>query len=655
MTIRKKIWITCFGIFLVFLCFFALRPISVSADTAVLNLGVATSGQAIYGESLQTGTISLQAEISAGEAENVRIGFMRSANTTPSADDDVRGLIFIFYTESDSTFMDVKSVELRTTKTLLKGYALNDSTFSLSVVKVAKGYKMFVDGERIIHNYKDVLDSVNTANFALLSKTNLAVNADGNATVTISNLSSDETADATESGEWFTKTEAVATDASGAITLDNMSASLSTGYNLAYTKVEVAVQSTEGAVTSLSLATAPFAPLFLDDARGMNKGLIVRFSRLNSGTYADIAFYNGNETEALCSEKYLGETIDFVLELKKKQSIVGFALLINGERMLKDGYDILCDMEKELLGTFVTTELTATYLSFGVENGSASVCSVSSLSYDPEPIANDKTIINSSEYGLRASDWSGNAVVDENGVMYSYAATNLNDALELEYVGFTLGFAYLADTTVNDCYVAFGLASQPADTSVLPEKNKTCNSIFFLLKKTSNTVYISGYSRYNGTLKNILPWQALGGVYAENEFQIEFVYYDYDLTLYINGESVKTSYGANPLEMYYSLYYENADYKTYLCFANYVFQNSEKPTLTAENCAKYRVYNIENELPEKYIASSLTANKSENIVNQPFEAKNVVVPALITFAGFVVLGVFVFGIRRSSKTKKNGR
>ena len=91
-----------------------------------------------------------------------------------------------------------------------------------------------------------------------------------------------------------TKTEAVATDASGTITLDNMSASLSTGYNLAYTKVEVAVQSVEGVVTSLSLANVPFAPLFLEDARGTNKGLIVRFSRLNGGTYADIAFYNGN-------------------------------------------------------------------------------------------------------------------------------------------------------------------------------------------------------------------------------------------------------------------------------------------------------------------------------------------------------------------------
>lgn len=622
-----------------------------AADIETLTLGAEVRGTAVYAEALAVGTVRFSAEMRVAEGESVSLGLMRNADAVPTQQDNARGLIFSVTEKDGDLYLDVKGVELRAVTQYVQGYRLEGTRLSVELARRTRGYRLTVNGVRMISDYADTLSALTAATFSLANKTYFAAATFGaDATVIVESLWSDAQSDSVTGNEWFSASACTLSGSTAAVTVRDTAMRLGTSQNVSYVRIGLRLAEGEGEETYLAFASSEAPPLFTAQGDPAGNGVALKFRNNNGNVYLDVTLYSGSTQVRLCGNLLLGKETDVSVELKKKPSLLGYALLLNGTRLTIEDTDILGGLTKEELGQYVDASFSGTFVSVG-SSGDAAVREVTSMAYDPQPILNEKNIVNASDYGTKTTDWEGEYRI-ENGVLLSHSYAYLRQGLDTRYVGFDLGFAALSDSaTTLDSYIAFGLSSVPSATAVLPEANSAGNAIFFLVSKRNGTVYLSGYSRFQGELRNFLSATALQGVQAENEMKVEFVYCDYDLTLYINGTAVKTSYGSNPLDDYYSLYYENEAYQTHLCFASYAYADAQKPTLTAQNCAQYRVYGIENDLPAAYIPSSAEVTKSETLQKERFRAAKAIVPCVITFALCAAAGSAVVVVFMKKKEK----
>ena len=620
----------------------ALLPKTVArADDAPASIveGEPVGGNAVYAEALSSGTVRFTVSFSGmAEGDTALVGLMRSEGALPSAERGERSLVFALEQGADSLLLSVYRITATAEEALLEGESVGTGAVSVELVRSAQsGYMLTVNGQRYIRNYADLLSDLSVNDFALMNRTHLALSM-GGGTATFTGISSDTAGESSVPPEWLLETSAVSgTDGQGEFT--NEAASYSVWQNAAYVSVGLRLDLSVNGKTSLAFSDS-FVPLA---AGASANGFRLDFYRNAGGVYLDVSGVAAGTERLECSRVRLGGegTLSAQVELKKKSSATGFVLLVNGERITAAGRDALDSYAATEVSRYIDGSTRGVYVSLAAENSTVRSEGISSMTYDPAPVANvlSSAVVNESAYGSSASEWSGDVEVGENGVMTSAGGAVLGEELDTEYVAFDLGFEYLSDATqVLDSYVAFGLSAEGSSSAVLPGDSGP-NAIFFLLSLRDGLLHISGYARYEGEQSNFLSWTALPDVSVQNDLRIEFVYYDYDLTLYINGEPLTTSYGSNPLNDYYSIYFENENYKTRLCFANYCFADESKPTLTAENCAKYRVYNIGNDLPDAYIPEGLSSTESEDFAP---ERMNVWLGVVLPAACVLVLAAAAF-------------
>ena len=634
----------------------------VRAETAVRQIvvGEEVTGDAVYAQELSVGKIEFSVTLSGmSEGDVALIGLLRNEAAVPDLEDRERGLVFSAEQKADGRSLAVYKVTALQAE-LLYEMPIPDGELSVTLLRTTDSkYKLYVNGTRLIAEYADVLSDVLASDFSLLSRTHLALSVSGAGQALFGKIESAAEGETAAAYEWLKSGSAVASDAAGIGSFADETACFSAWQNVAYARIDLDLSLNRGGSVGISFSDAPSSVL---SKTGGGKGIYVLFYAQNDGIYMDVYGADGEAVASECLRYAIGDGSDLSLrvELKKKMPVTGFALFVNGTRVQKGEGDILDEYTKEDVGRYIDADTTGTYLSLTAENASVTVGGIASGTYDPEPVANEKAgLANDSAYGTSVSEWTGEVMADENGVITSASGCTLNEALGLDYVAFDLGFVYLSDSDrVLDSYVSFGLSSAADPSAVLPEASNEGNSIFFLLSLRSGILYISGYARYLGELSNFLAWTALPDVSPENDLHIEFVYYNYELTLYINGESLKTSYGSNPLNDYYSLYYENEDYKTYLCFANYCYADETKPTLSAENAARYRVYNIENELPRSYISGEISATVSEELVPEKMNGwLGIALPAgcvLLVSAGAYAAAVLIRRRKERAAAKPDG-
>lgn len=620
---------------------------------SAIEQGKAVSGAGIYAEELAVGRIDITVSLqNFAEGEAVLVGLLRSEGVLPDLENKERGLVFGIMQQQAGYALTVYSVTAAKSTVLLDGYSLEEGPISFSIVRNSENkYKLYVNGSRLVADYRDLLADTRANDFALVNKTHLAFVSESSGSLIFEEIVSSADGESSSSYEWMKKDSVVASAQNGAGEFTDEAACFSVWQNVMYTQVVLNADFKENSSVSLGFSASASTVLTTE---GGGKGFLLNFYEKNGGIYLDVYGINLETSRAECLRYYVGSAgiAQLRVELKKKMPATGFGLLVNGTRVQSGVADVFEGYVKEDVGRYIDGTTTGTYLSVSVSGTSAEVEEILSMQYDPEPIANDKLgLANDSAYGTASSEWSGDVNVDAQGIMTSAGGASLKESLELEYVAFWLGFEYLSDAAqVLDSYVAFGLSSQPDAQSVLPDSDNEANSIFFLLSVRNGLLYISGYARYEKDLTNILGWTALTNVSAESDLFIEFVYYDYDLTMYINGESLKTSYGSNPLNDYYSLYFENDEYKTNLCFANYCYADENKPTLTAENCAKYRVYGIMNDLPDRYKDEGMALTENEEVI--PGEMNvwlGIVLPIACMLVFVVAADAVVFLILRKRK------
>lgn len=621
-------------------------PFTAKAESGFF-VGESVTGEAVYTDQLDTGKIDISFDYSLN-GDPVLVGLMRSANTVPSVNNSVRGLIFSVRFENGEVLLNVDSVELRSTVNRITDFKIGifqQGSVDISLVNSESGFRLYINSQRCVNNYNDALSSLNASTFALANKTTLGVNVGDGSEIKFTKIfSTDEVLP--ESVQWFCKDYVISS--SNSVTVNGNVASYSQYLNVAYTMLSLSTQANE---VQISFANNVSSPLF-DGATASGVTLTIR--KLNGKSYADISFIEKGSETPLVYGYLLGTAVDdHTVSLTKSASTIGFRIFVDGIELKNGAYPVLCNYSIADLAKYISGSIYGTYVSVGTQSGEATVTNVSSLEYDPYPAPYEKEIENTSAYGKTSSDWTGNALVNESGVVSAYSPICLNDELSTEYVAFYLGFENLSDSAaVVESSVSFGLASKAQTDSLEMDGSVKSNAIIFTLSMRNGTIGVSGCVRYEGSVKNVLSWIAIEGAVVENDLFIEFVYYDYDIALYINGNMVKTSFGSNPLNDYYSLYFENESYNTYLCFGSSCSQNASKPTLSAENSARYRVYGIANDLPEKYKVKELSVTRSEKAIAEKFEIIIAVLPAVAVVAVFAVCVTVVVLIKKR-KVKRN--
>lgn len=526
------------------------------------------------------------------ETGRTELAFLRDGEKTPDAESGVRGLYFGFEQGKSSVVMNVFVVLRTGKKTCLEGYEIGDEV-SLEVC-AADGGSVIVkaDGKRLIADFNDITNGVTSTSYSSVNATYVAVSCSGGASIGIESLTSDDAATNIGS-EWLYADKAQSYETP--VTLSS-AARLTEGQA---TQKLTAVLSAEKTVSVTFTKSGAFR--CDEGAQGFKITLDTA-----SGKYVASAGYMKSKSETSLFRGYeTGVTAGGEITVRlRARSDGGFLLELGGTRVLIAG--------KDPLRLFATEDFSdgqgKTFLAFESE-GSVTVKSIEGKTYDDEPTGRDVFVVNESEIGNVADDWTEGVTVDENGVAYICGRSAMKRELSVDYVGFTMDITNLVNTSVADCCISFAVAASDAPENGDTDKSGA-NGIIFTIKNKDGLFCLAAYERYDHAIRTIIADTSLTDVNVYASLRFELVWYDYELRLFINDSEFVNEYGINPLASYYPKYYRNENKKTYLCFAQ-TLSVDEGSGLTPENSTRFCVYDVYNVLPEKYRTTEKSATADE--------------------------------------------
>ena len=344
---------------------------------------------------------------------------------------------------------------------------------------------------------------------------------------------------------------------------------------------------------------ALFASAAAPTAAGGARGMMLEFSEIGGRI-----FVNGYKTALRSAEPVFssfdagpsGQPIEVLFKAKTKQ---GMVLTVNGVRVTEGGEDVFDERVAELASA-------AGYFFFGVGlegSAQAEVFSVSSQNFDPEPeVTVPDEVVPEGALGMDAEAWTedepGSIVVNEGGTLDMYKPAILTTPLDPDYVAVRLELQTLTDSTAQDGWLTIALCADPSDTynaSPFETVRVPAASLILMFKNAGGMLQMGVFYRYEGQLYMIRGLETfLAGVAGTYTF--EFVYFDSEMTLYVNGQAFTAADGSNPLADIGRVNYVGEDGKTYLGFYSY----SPDTNYSGRNARRWTLLGLENQMPEYF-------------------------------------------------------
>ena len=483
-----------------------------------------------------------------------------------------------------------------------ESFALGVSLSELTLL----GFRNFGDCYRVEANGVSVgFAQVLMEDFSKKDTTYLSVSLTGGSSVTVAELDSSTgdlgKGDALDPRNWQDWKESV--EERDSSILLKKSTALNTSLYANYASYSVRFENLVSGRAYVSL----FATAALPSATGGARGMMLEFVDLNGRLYVNGYRTAVRNASPVFSSFDAGDGADGAEVTFKAKTKTGMVLLINGKRVTVGGEDAF--------DRYAMTELASAsgrfFFGVGLEGeATAELFSANSQSFDPNPeVTIPDEVVPEGALGMDPEDWKeaeeGSILVNEGGTLDMYKSAMLTTPLNPDYVGLRIELQTLSDTEAQDAWLTFALCSNAGSSdNASPDGNLKvdANTVLFMFKNTGGMLQMGIFYRYNGTFNSIQGLSTFRSGVA-GTYTFELVYFDSELTLYVNGEAYTDASGANPLANLGRANFADAEGNTYLGFCSF----SAETSYTGRNARRWTLLGIDNEMPA-YFAEQIKRN-----------------------------------------------